>query len=71
MYKVLILKDTETGKFFTGSYNGYWSREISEAKEFDDDIQIELKVADEQTNESEAFENIQYLEVITILKKLK
>jgi hypothetical protein len=66
--KVIIIKDIETVRFYTGHYDGYWSRDISDAKEFEHESYMTAHMMRELKNETGAFETIKSMEIVTILK---
>ena len=69
MNQSLIIKDHETGRYYTGDYRGFWSRDIEEAALFDDEAFILAHITkSKEEYDGAAFENIKRLEIVNTIK---
>jgi len=67
MYK--IIKNTENGKYFTGSYrDGFWSIDIEDADLFANEESINYTIKRLTEGLDHPFENIKFLSIETIYK---
>ena len=69
----IVIKDPNSNNYYTGRYDGYWSKYIEDARIYDN---IEAFIKDSGVNDEEkweyekAFENkdISMCEIITVIK---
>lgn len=67
MYK--IIKNTENGKYFTGSYRDiFWSRDIEDAYLFRDEDEISKRIKNYQEDSFSPFEDIKMILIETVHK---
>jgi hypothetical protein len=67
--KQIILKNPETGKYFTNDYrDNYWSREIKEAYCFDNEAELNKRIASFDENGDTTFRDEKILVLETIYK---
>ncbi len=65
----LIIKNSETGKYFTDSYrNDFWSREIEDAYLFEDESEIRKNINNYGERLDTPFENIKTIIIETVYK---
>jgi hypothetical protein len=67
MKKKLVLKDEQTGMYFTNDYECYWSRYISDAYQYSENEDMESILSRLLVNDYfPPFENVSYIELVTI-----
>lgn len=69
MQKKLIIKYTSTGEYFTGNYRSFWSRDISNAEEFNNEYEFMSVFNRYEGAFDNPFEGKYSFEVVTILIK--
>lgn len=71
MRKLLVIKNTENNKYFTGDYNNWWSLDIDDARTYknDADVEKEIKEQTNTENDLDAFEDVTCVIIETIYKK--
>jgi len=67
--KKIILKNPETGKYFTNDYrDSFWTREIKDAYFFDDEAELNKRIASFDENGDTTFRDTKILVLETIYK---
>lgn len=71
MDRKLVIKNTETNKYYTGDYNGFWSLDIKDAETYSTEGYLEKTLEKENHSDDSngAFENVKCVIVETIYLK--
>lgn len=68
MITKLVIKNPETGKYFTNDRECWWSRELSSAVKFDEMGELEACIESRRYDFNMPFEDVTYLQIETIIK---